>query len=138
MWHNKFAMMDEKLIKHWVDGSDKNFDDMNAIFKKAGRCDWALYIGHLCLEKLLKAIYVKVTEKPEPPYIHNLVSLAKKCNLELTDERVGELNTVNSFCIESKYDDQKLEFYKRCTREYTVKSMKLIKELRQWLKEELI
>lgn len=52
---------------------------------------WALFIGHLVLEKLLKGIYAKLHEdKPYLPKIHNLNILAEKCELQL-DEKQTEI-----------------------------------------------
>ncbi|NOX87231.1 MAG: HEPN domain-containing protein [Chlorobi bacterium] len=36
------------------------------------RYSWALFIGHLMIEKLLKAYFVQKNES-YPPYIHNLL-----------------------------------------------------------------
>ena len=130
-------MSNEKLIDHWTEGSDKNFEDMLAIYN-AKRYDWALYIGHLTLEKLFKALYIKKTGATDVPFIHNLIKLAMKCDLELTDEKAAVLNTINSFCIESRYADEKQEFYKQCTRKFAEEQIKVIKEQRQWLKNELV
>ena len=48
---------------------------------------WALFIGHLTLEKLLKAIYARKNESsPYPPKIHNLNILAERCGLEVSEE----------------------------------------------------
>ncbi len=46
------------LIKYWIDSSDRDFTTMAHLFEK-GDYHWALFIGHLVIEKLLKAYYVK-------------------------------------------------------------------------------
>ena len=126
----------EKMIRHWQDGSDKNFDDMIAIFG-AQRYDWALYVGHLCLEKLFKALLIRRTENITVPFTHNLVKLALKCGVELTEQQASTLNKINSFCIEAKYADDKREFYLKCTREFADEQIKIIKEQRKWIMNEL-
>ena len=126
----------EKLIAHWVEGSDKNFEDMMAIYE-AKRYDWALYIGHLSLEKLFKALYIKVTGKREVPFIHDLIKLARFCNLGDDQELIAKLAEINLFNIEAKYETEKKEFYKRCTKEYTETQIKIIKEIREWLRKKL-
>ena len=98
-----------------------------------------MFIGHLTIEKLLKAIYAKVNQdNPYPPKIHNLNILAKKCNLELDDRKTKILVTCNSFNISARYEDYKNEFYEKCTKEYTSEQIKNIEEVRSWLKEMLI
>ena len=131
-------MSKEKLIKHWEEDSDKNFNEMLTMFDSK-HYPWALFVGHLSLEKLLKAIYAERNPKqPEAPRIHNLVALAEKCNLELDDEKAYLLGVIYTFCMEARYPDIKQDFYKRCTKEYAEMHVKNIKELRSWLKTELI
>ena len=100
---------------------------------------WALFIGHLTLEKLLKAIYAKLNEdSPYPPKIHNLNILAERCNIELDEKKSKILMTCNSFNISARYEDYKNEFYERCTEEYTSEQIKNIEEIRTWLKKMLM
>ena len=66
----------EKLIQYWLDSSDDDFETMIAMFDSK-RYNWSLFIGHLMIEKLMKALYVKV-KSDYPPFIHNLVRLEKK------------------------------------------------------------
>lgn len=100
---------------------------------------WALFIGHLVLEKLLKGIYAKVNkDNPYPPKIHNLNIIAEKCGLKLSEKQTKILFTCNSFNISARYEDYKNEFYKKCTKEYTKEQINNIKEMREWLKKQLI
>ena len=67
-----------KLIKHWFDSSDDDYDTMIAMFESK-KFNWSLFVGHLMIEKLLKALYVKVNSN-YPPFIHSLLRLAEKCD----------------------------------------------------------
>jgi hypothetical protein len=49
----------EKLIQYWIDSSDDDFETMVSMYNSK-RFSWALFIGHLMIEKLLKAYFVKV------------------------------------------------------------------------------
>jgi hypothetical protein len=40
--------------------------------------------------------------------------------------------------IRARYDDYKMEFYKKCSKDFTEKWIEIIKELRAWLKENLL
>jgi HEPN domain-containing protein len=51
-------MTREDLVKYWTESSDKDFDSMNRMFD-SGDYHWSLYVGHLVIEKLLKAYYVQ-------------------------------------------------------------------------------
>jgi len=101
---------------------------------KSRTYNWALFIGHISVEKLLKALYVKLHGR-HAPAIHNLYRLAELCEMELTDEYSDWLDTITSFNINARYDDYNKEFYNLCTREYTELSIGRIKELRKWIKK---
>lgn len=126
------------LMNYWIESSDRDYESMKKIFE-TGQYTWSLFIGHLMIEKLLKAIYAKVNkDNPYPPKIHNLNILAERCNLELDERKVKILMTCNSFNISARYEDYKNEFYKRCTKEYTSEQIKNIEEVRKWLKKILM
>lgn len=122
----------DKLIKYWIDGSDDDFETMTAMFDSK-RFSWSLFIGHLMIEKLLKAYYVKV-KSDYPPFIYNLLRLAEKADLELTDDQKEQLVTVTAFNINARYDDYKMSFKKQCTPEFTSEWINKLKELRSWIK----
>ncbi len=64
------------------------------------------------IEKLLKALYVKINSD-YPPLIHNLLRLAEKCNLDLSDNQRLFFVTVTAFNINARYDDYKMSFQKK-------------------------
>ena len=121
----------EKIKNHWVETSDDDFKTTNELFKSKSY-NWALFVGHISLEKLLKALYVKLHGK-HAPTSHNLYRLAELCKIDLTDEFSDWLDTITSFNINARYDDYKKEFYDLCTREYTETWVDRIRELRQWI-----
>ena len=121
----------EKLVKYWVESSDDDFETMMVMFNNK-RYNWALFIGHLMIEKLLKAFYVK-NKSEHPPFIHNLLRLAEKAGLELNDERKKQLITITAFNINARYDDYKKSFKQRCTQEFTIEWIAKLKDLRKWI-----
>ena len=93
------------LIKYWTESSDDDFDTMIMLFENK-KNSWALFVGHLLIEKLLKALYVQINND-YPPFIHNLLRLAEKCKLQMTEEQKLFFVTVTAFNINSRYDDYK-------------------------------
>ncbi len=86
--------------------------------------------------KMLKGLYAK--NNNDNPYTiksHNLLALAEKCNLDLTDRQIQKLQIITQFNISARYDDYKEEFKKKCTDEYTSEQVKNIEAVRIWLKE---
>lgn len=128
-------MEKEELISYWVDSSDRDSKTMQNLFKKKDY-SWALFVGHLVIEKLLKAYYVKYVDKKHP-FGHDLLRLAADAKLVLNEEQKDFLDMVSTFNIRARYDDYKLEFYKLCTKEFTKEWMHKIKEFRQWIKKKL-
>ncbi len=125
-----------EIIKYWIDSSDRDFKTMKNLLK-AREYHWALFIGHLVVEKLLKAYYVKNVDN-QSPFTHNLLRLAEKSNLDLNETQKDFLVTVTAFNIQARYDDYKLAFYKTCTQEYTEKWAGEIKRFRKWIKALLL
>ena len=122
----------DKMTKFWLDSSEEDFETMITLFENK-RYSWSLFIGHLMIEKLLKSLYVKL-KNDYPPYIHNLLRLAEKCNLELNEEQRFILTTVTAFNINARYDDYKLSFQKICTPEFTTIWIEQLKDQRLWIK----
>jgi HEPN domain-containing protein len=91
-----------------------------------------LFLGHLTIEKILKAIYVDRLHDT-PPYTHRLIHLAEKTSLKLTDEMTELLETVTDFNLEARYPDEKFSFKKKCTKHFTENYLKKIEVLRKWL-----
>ena len=122
----------DKLIEYWIAGSDDDYETMIAMFDSK-RFSWSLFIGHLMIEKLLKAYYVKV-KSDYPLFIHNLLRLAEKAELSLTDDIKKQLVTITAFNINARYDDYKMSFKNKCTTEFTEEWIEKLKEPRPWIK----
>ena len=121
------------MILYWVSSSDRDYKVMLDLLEK-GHYSWSLFIGHLVLEKLLKAVYSQKYTK-NPPLIHDLFRLAERSKLELNEDQKDILDTVTTFNIQARYDDYKLEFHNKCTKDFTEKWIRSIKEFRIWLKQ---
>ena len=102
------------------------------MFEKGHENHWA--VGHLCVEKMLKAIYIKNTKEVPVSKVHNLIKLAKDEKLDISDEMFDKLSAITLFNIQARYPDYKNKFYSLCTNEYTEKSINTIKEVILWLK----
>ena len=123
-----------ELMKFWLESSNRDYESMIKNYETK-QYTWSLFIGHLVLEKLLKALYAKLNKtNPYPPKIHNLNILAEKCNLNLNEDQIKILFTCNSFNISSRYEDYKNEFYNKCTEQYTREQINNIDNMRQYIK----
>ena len=121
----------EEHIKYWQEGSQRDLESAEAIFK-SGRYDWCLFVGHLALEKILKALFVARNDNKIPPKLHNLVRLAELSKIELNDQEKYYLDKISDFSLQTRYPDYQLEFYKRCDAEYATEQLSKIKEFHTW------
>lgn len=124
-------MKKNEIIDYWVSSANKDMRAMNSLFKN-GHSVWALFLGHLVLEKLLKAVYVKNIDM-NVPYTHDLTKIAEKARLVLTEEQKDLLDAVTTFNIKARYPDYKRKFYKTATKKFTENYIKEIRDFRQWL-----
>lgn len=126
-------MSKKELISRWRKSANKNFKTAQDLIKLK-HYDWALFIGQLSLEKFLKGLVVKNSNKL-PPLIHNLNKLAELAEIKLTKEQENDFVEISKFHIQARYDDIKYELYKTATEKYTKKWFNKIQKYYQWLKK---
>ena len=128
-------MTRDEIVLYWIEISDGDYNTMLHLFD-TDDYHWSLFLGHLVIEKLIKAVYAKRSEEYNSvPYSHDLLYLAEKADLELADDMKEKLAVITTFNIRARYPDYKKSFYEKCTRDYCSDRIKDIKEVRVWLKE---
>jgi len=125
----------EKVYQYWLSSSNSDYEVMLNLFQSRNY-NWALFLGHIVLEKLIKAYFVKNTST-HAPFSHDLRLLARKCEIEFSNEMMLQLDVITSFNINARYDSFKEDFQKRCTPEFSNEWINNIKTLQQWIKERL-
>lgn len=128
--------MQQKLktqIDYWKKSAQKNLDAAQVLFRNK-HYDSCLFFCHLALEKLLKGLVVRKTEKVAP-YIHHLEKLAVLAELELDQKQIENLRIITDFNIAGRYHEAKFVFYKKCTKAYSEKYLKIVKKLFLWLEK---
>ncbi len=88
----------------------------------------ALFFCHLAIEKMLKALFVKVNGGSPPP-IHNLPRLAAESKLNLSEGDLEFLNELLRFNIEARYPKDRIMIRKACTKKY---SEGVLRTVRKW------
>lgn len=125
----------QKTYNHWITTSDKDYKTMIHLYESKDY-HWSLFIGHIVLERLLKACVVKKTKK-HAPFTHDLTKLADISGLELSEQHLDWLDTITTFNMNARYDSYKEAFYKKCTYSFTTEWIEKIKTLQLWIKERL-
>ncbi len=129
-------MSDEReIIKYWSATSKQDFESAEILFENK-KYSHALFFCHLSIEKILKALIVRKTHVA-PPLIHDLVRLAEKTDLTLSDKLKENLAEISSFNIQARYDDYKLSFYKKAKKRFAAKYITMTKEILIWLNKQL-
>ena len=124
-------MTREEKLNYWVSTAENDWRVAGHLFEK-GDYPYALFFGHLTLEKLLKAVFVKKFDE-SPPFTHRLVFLAEKAELLVTAEQLELLEIITDFNLESRYPDEKFSFFNKCTAQFTQNYLTKIEELKKWL-----
>ena len=133
--------MDEKIVnidnivQHWLDSADQDYKTMLHLIDSKDY-SWALFLGHLVIERILKALYVKKFQR-HAIFTHDLLRLANIIALELTEEQQEWLDEITTFNLNTRYDSYKQDFYKLCTKDFTDTWISRIKTLEKWLKSQL-
>ncbi|OGU15752.1 MAG: hypothetical protein A2X61_02360 [Ignavibacteria bacterium GWB2_35_12] len=125
-------MTKEEQIKHWITSANSDLESAE-ILLLSGKFLWSLFIGHLVIEKALKAHYVNLHNET-PPKIYNLIRLSKLSNIELNEESSDFFDRLNMFHIEARYPEYKSDLEKICTKEFSEEMFKRIREKLLWLK----
>ena len=89
---------------------------------------YALFFGHLAVEKLSKALYAVRLREHAPP-VHNLIRLSRAVGLEMDEKQMAALITITALNIEARYPDLKRNFRRQCSLAYSGEQMVVIKEV---------
>lgn len=122
----------QRILDYWIESSDKDFKTMLDLYQTKNN-SWALFMGHLVIEKLLKALYVN-NKGDYPPMIHDLRRICEKAGVEPNETEKVTLDSISRFNINARYDDYKQSFYLLCNDSFTTEWIEKIKNCRSWIK----
>jgi HEPN domain-containing protein len=124
-------MTNKEIVRYWVESAEADYVSMLYNFE-GGQYVWALFIGHLVIEKLLKACCVRKTGVRVPP-IHDLTRLAALAQLPLTLDQKRILERLTVLQRRTRYPDMQETLPRRITKVMAQRRMKEVEELRAWL-----
>ena len=64
-----------RVVRNWAATANYDLQTADAMYK-AGRYLYVVFMCHLAIEKMLKAILAQKYPKDVPPRVHNLIHLA--------------------------------------------------------------
>jgi HEPN domain-containing protein len=122
-----------KDTKNFINSSEYDLNTAQFLFD-TGRFIYVIFMCHLSLEKILKAIVAEITQNI-PPKSHNLIYLIKLGRIELPKDFIDFIAKINNASIVTRYPEdfsRVLDAYpKNIAREY----LSTTKEIHRWLKE---
>lgn len=124
-----------RTIQYWLNSAAYDLETGKALLVSK-KFPYALFFGHLAIEKVLKAIVVKATQA-HAPLTHSLPLLASKTNIEIPASIIDRLAEYTEFHMESRYPDDKKDFYQKCTDEFTRGKLGEMEGIYKWLIQKL-
>lgn len=124
----------DKQIKYWQESGKDNFELARVLFKTK-HYDACLFFCHLAIEKIIKGL-VAIKLQKTPPKIHDLPRLANLAGLTVTEKQLADLKTITTFNIAGRYEEEKYNFYKLCTKDFTQKNLLICQKIFLWLKKQ--
>ena len=125
----------KKTVSYWREGAKYDLSVANAMLKSK-KYPYALFMGHLALEKLLKGLVVKRT-KVHAPFSHSLPYLLERSGIKMPEPMKIRLSEFMEFHLQARYPDASRAFYKKCTKGYAEARLKEIKEVFKWIRSKL-
>ena len=101
---------------------------------QAGRYIYVIFMSHMALEKTLKALMTEETQKL-PPRAHNLIDLAQRARVILSQEQQDFLGKINNTSVVVRYPDDLSamvsQYPETIARDYLERTKELITWVRQ-------
>jgi HEPN domain-containing protein len=126
----------EDYIEYWIKSSEKDLETMMYLMK-GNKYVHALFFGHLYVEKISKALWVKDNEGNFPPKIHNLLAILKHVKNILNEDQQLFLLKLNQYQIEGRYPEDIDKLYKITDKKLATEYIDKIKSVAKCLLSEL-
>ncbi len=123
-----------KAYNEWILQSDYDYETAEAMFSTA-RYVYAVFMCHLCIEKIVKSEYVKRYNKVAPRS-HNLLWLAEEIKLEFPENLYRFVFQLNDASLPTRYPQELKSSIKFYSKEITLEILNKTKELQQWIKKQ--
>jgi len=105
----------ERIRDYWLVEAEEAFRVADHLVQ-AKDYSYALFFGHLAVEKMLKALHA-VRIQAHPPRSHNLIHLAERCEVALNAEQERAFAQITTFNMEARYPNERRSFRKLATPE---------------------
>jgi len=104
---------------------------------KSGRYIYVIFMCHLSMEKMLKAIVTEITQKISPKS-HNLIYLFKLGNIQLSSELFNFIAKINNASIVTRYPEDFSKIIEAYPKSIAEEYLSKTKEIHKCLKKHKI
>jgi len=127
------------IVRNWVATSNYDLQTADAMYK-VGRYLYVVFMCHLAIEKMLKALLSQKHPENVPPKIHNLINLAQKAEITIPDNLTDFFQRLDNVSISTRYPEDirtlSKEFNQDTAKLILINTKRMIKWLKQCLKSE--
>lgn len=101
----------------------------------AGRYIYVIFMSHMAWEKALKALVTEETQKL-PPRTHNLIDLAQRAHVILSQEQQDFLGKINNTSVVVRYPDDLSAMVSQYPAAIAQDYLERTKELITWVRQD--
>jgi HEPN domain-containing protein len=127
-------MLLPRNIANWIESSDYDIKTAENMFTTK-RYVYVLFMCHLATEKMIKALY-EVTHEKIPPKTHNLIALLNTIELDVPEEQLQTIESLNDISIVTRYPEDIRALVKAFKKERVEDYLNKTKRLLKWFKKD--
>ena len=121
-----------KDTKNFIKSAQYDLETAEFMFN-TGRYIYVVFMCHLSLEKLLKAVVAEI-KQAVPPRSHNLIHLIKISNLQLPTEHFEFIAKINNASIITRYPEDFTKVMNSYPEDVVREYLFMTREIHKWLK----
>ncbi|QDA60461.1 HEPN domain-containing protein [Hymenobacter jejuensis] len=130
-------MTKQEHVAYWKETAEQDWSSAQVLFG-AGNYLNSLFLAHLVIEKLSKALWVQENTDDYPPRIHNIIRLLAATSYALNPAETVLVAELNQFQMEGRYPDYSRTVYQQATASHTQNVLRDTASLRQCLLNKLL
>lgn len=123
----------KKTTHNWIATSDYDLTTAGHMLQ-TGRHLYVIYMCHLAVEKILKALVAEMQDEL-PPKTHNLYHLVKLADVEIDGRFVSLVADLNAASLPIRYPEDLEQVSKQYTKRIAEQYLLQTQECLQWLKQ---
>ena len=124
----------KKTTKNWIDTANYDLKTAKAMLT-SGRYIYVVFMCHLSLEKMIKAI-LSSEIKELPPKSHSLLYLAQKASIEFPDDLQEFIDQLDNVSIATRYPEDLNRMSKEFTELKSEEVFNFTRRTLRWLKQD--